>query len=486
MKILFVDPPGINKGLNTGLAYISAVLKERHDILVLDLNNNKLGFCGDPNPQMHENEMDLRLSHALAEFEPELFGVSVKTFTSHKASDIFKFVRNKRPDLRTIAGGPHITLDGFNYLSENRIDLGVQGEGEDTMVELCNCLESKSEVSGIRGIYYWQNNKLMHNPRADNIKDLDSLPFPAYDNFSSIRDNKGTFVEYPILTSRGCPYNCSYCSMPTIMGKKWRYHSPERVIKELRHAKEKYNITNFTVVDDNFTLKLDRVESICTMLIDSRMGLPWNSQNGIRADRITEEHAKIMKKSGCQFVWIGIESVDEYVFNDINKGEKLEDIKKGIRHLKQAGIKVGGFFITGLPHSTRESDLKAIEFVKKLGIYGWWFNFVPYPHTRAGEWVKTYGKSLRSSDGVLQFGSSSIEPVFETEEYPRESRIKTYTEIHIRLKYFDRMADFSLKSWKKWYNVYTRIAPYGFGVIFSFFVFLLKHNVRLLLKAVKK
>lgn len=485
MKILLVDPPGINKGLNTGLAYISAVLKEKHEILVLDLNNIKLGFCGDPNPQMPKNEMEDRLSQAITEFEPDLFGVSVKTFTCHIVSDIFRFVRNKRFDILTIAGGPHITLDGYNYIYENHIDYGIQGEGEDTILELCTCLESKSEITGIRGIYYWQNNKLMHNPRIDNIKDLDSLPFPAYDNFSSIKDNKNTLVEYPILTSRGCPYNCSYCSMPTIMGRKWRYHSPERVINELKHAKEKYNITSFTVVDDNFTLKLDRVESICTLLINTGMGLPWNSQNGIRADRISEDHAKIMMKSGCQFVWIGIESVDEQVFDDIDKGEKLGDIKTGIKHLKHAGIKVGGFFITGLPHSTRESDLKAIEFVKKLGIYGWWFNFVPYPNTRASDWVKTHGKLLRSNDGVLQFGSTSIEPVFETEEYPRESRIKTYNEIHVRLKYFERLADVSLKSWRKWYNVFTRITPYGLGAIFSFFIFLLKHNARLLLKAIK-
>jgi len=229
-------------------------------------------------------------------------------------------------------------------------------------------------------------------------------------------------------------------------------------------------------------LNSKRAKDICDLLISEKINLPWNSQNGIRADRISEDLAKKMKRSGCQYVWIGIESADEKVLKSVNKAEKLDSIEKGIEHLKKAGIRVGGFFIVGLPYSTRETDLKSIDFVKEHRIDGWWFNFVPYLHTQAWNWVLTHGKVFRSSNGALQFGTHDIEPVFETEEYPRESRMKTYNEIHIKLKYFDRLVDPSLKQWDKWRSVFKMVRPYGFGTILSFLIFIAKYNAKLVIK----
>jgi len=482
VRILFIDPPGKNKGFNTGLGYLSAILKKHHEVKVLDLNNIEIGFCGDPNPDMPIDELEERIIIAVDEFEPELFGVSMKTFTAEISKHIFKFIKVKKPKIITLAGGPHITLDGYKFIQENNIDFGIQGEGEYTTLKLSNALEKEADLENIEGIFFWRNSQLVHNPRYYPIKDLDVLPFPDYDNFSSVLVNGGRLKEYPLLTSRGCPYKCSYCSMPKIMGNKWRFHTPSRVIKELQYAKQKYHCTSFTVVDDNFTLNSKRAKDICDLLISEKINLPWNSQNGIRADRISEDLAKKMKRSGCQYVWIGIESADEKVLKSVNKAEKLDSIEKGIEHLKKAGIRVGGFFIVGLPYSTRETDLKSIDFVKEHRIDGWWFNFVPYLHTQAWNWVLTHGKVFRSSNGALQFGTHDIEPVFETEEYPRESRMKTYNEIHIKLKYFDRLVDPSLKQWDKWRSVFKMVRPYGFGTILSFLIFIAKYNAKLVIK----
>lgn len=482
MKILLVDPPGKNKGLNTGLAYLSALLRKNHEVIVLDLNNREIGQCGDPNPEIPSAQIEKEIIEVLQRFQPELFGVSVKTFTAKTAGDIFKFAKSKRPNMLTIVGGPHITLEGYKYIQENEIDYGIQGEGEYTICELCTAIEKNEGLKEIEGIYFWENDQLIHNPRTGNINDMDALPFPYYGNFTSVQNNEGRLIEYPILTSRGCPYKCSYCSMPKIMGSKWRSHSPDRVIQELLHARQKYSNTSFTVVDDNFTLNLKRVETICDMLVSENIDLPWNSQNGIRADRINNELANKMAKSGCRFVWIGIESADETVFNKINKGEKLSDIKAGIRHLKNAGIRVGGFFITGLPFSTRESDLKSVAFVKKQGIDGWWFNFVPYPYTKAFEWVQNHASILQSIDGVLQFGSSRIEPVFETDNYSKAERIRTYQEIHIRLHHFDRLADLSLTPYTRWKHVLDIVASFGKVDVAFFLLFLLKYHLQLFVR----
>jgi radical SAM superfamily enzyme YgiQ (UPF0313 family) len=236
------------------------------------------------------------------------------------------------------------------------------------------------------------------------------------------------------------------------------------------------------VVDDNFTLNTKRAEEICDLLVSEKIGLPWQSQNGIRADRVTEDLAKKMKRSGCRYVWVGVETADEEVFEKTNKGEELEDIKAGIQNLKSVGIRVGGFFIVGLPNSTRQSDMKAIDFVKELGIDGWWFNFIPYPHTLAWDWVRSHGKLLRPCEGALQYGSHDIDPVFETEEYSRESRVKTYNEIHVRLRYFDRLADLSLKQTARWQKVFKTVRPFGLMATLSLAVFIMKYNTILTIK----
>lgn len=262
------------------------------------------------------------------------------------------------------------------------------------------------------------------------------------------------------------------------MGRAWRSHTPERVVAELKQAGQKYGCTRFTVVDDNFTLDTGRAERICDLLVAENIRLPWNSQNGIRADHISPNLAAKMKRSGCHHVWIGVESADEDVFRHIKKGETLDNIREGIRALKQARIRVGGFFIVGLPLSTREADLASVNFVKAEGIDGWWFNFVPYPRTRAWDWIDAHGRWLRSPEDALQYGLGDIEPVFETDDYPRETRVRTYREIHVRLGLFERLADPFVNTKGRWRKIYSLVRPFGLGAILSFLIFILKRSVR--------
>lgn len=485
MKILLVDPPGKNKGLNTGLGYLSAVLKGSHEVSVLDLNNIEVGICGDPNPDLPIESVEEDVIRAVEEFEPDLFGISVKTFTVTIAKHIFNLVKARWPKVMTIAGGPHITLDGLKFIEEIGIDYVIRGEGEFSIVELCSALSDKRDPGNVKGLLYWKDGQIVQNPGMTTIDNLDSLPFPCYDNFSSVIRNSGRLPEYPILTSRGCPYKCTYCSMPKIMGNRWRYRNPDAVVKELQQAKARYGNTCFAVVDDNFTLNLKRVDAICDRLIAGRLNLAWNCQNGIRADRIGGELAGKMKQSGCRYVWIGIENADEEVFHRINKGEKLEDIERGIGFLKNAGIRVGGFFIVGLPHSTREADLKSVDFVKKNGIDAWWFNFVPYPHTEAWEWVRKNGKILRSPEGVLQYGTSDIKLVFETDDYSEAERIRTFKDINYRMGYFHCLFDHSTGQLDNIKRLLGEILTDNRSVLFPFLLFLIRSNVKSALRSLR-
>jgi len=167
---------------------------------------------------------------------------------------------------------------------------------------------------------------------------------------------------YPIMTSRGCPYNCIFCCVGKTSGKKWRTRDIKEVIKEIEYAKRKFNIKSFCVFDDNFTMDMERAKEFCKML--KEINLPWCAVN-CRADKVDYELLKNIKESGCEFVHFGIESADPDVFKGIEKGETLEQIEKAIHLAKKAGLKVGGSFIIGLPNSTYESEMKSLAFAKK-------------------------------------------------------------------------------------------------------------------------
>jgi radical SAM superfamily enzyme YgiQ (UPF0313 family) len=478
MRILFIDPPGKSRGLNSGLAYLAAALKESFPLRVLDLNNIPLDLCGGPNPAMPVQDAERKIRAAAEEFRPDVVGVSVKTSTAGISGHIVEFIKSGMPKIITLAGGPHITLDGRKFIAEHKVDFGVIGEGEDIALRLLKALEGEGRAEEIDGALYWQDGRLGENPPPPLRRNLDALPFPDFSAFSSVMENRGRIIEYPLLSSRGCPCDCSFCTMPSLMGRTWRSHTPERVVAELKEAGQKYGCTRFTVVDDNFTLNTGRAERICDLLVAENIRLPWNSQNGIRADHISPNLAAKMKRSGCTHVWIGVESADEDVFRHIKKGETLDNIREGIRALKQARIRVGGFFIVGLPLSTREADLASVNFVRAEGIDGWWFNFVPYLRTRAWDWIEAHGRWLRSPEDALQYGSGDIEPVFETDDYPREIRVRTYREIHVRLGLFERLADPFAKKKGRWRKVYSLVRPFGLRAILSFLIFILKRNVR--------
>lgn len=488
MKVLLVDPPGKNKGFNTGLGFLAAVLQPDHEVRVLDLNNIEVGMCGDPNPDPPLTELEALTREEIRTFAPDVFGISIKTFTADISRHLFKWAGEAKPGLVRVAGGPHIILDGFRYVRDTKVEFGVQGEGEYVLPQLVNALAGGSSVDKVTGLLRWEEGSLVQNPESDLIEELDTLPLPDYSRFTSVISNGGKLRQYPILTSRGCPFKCSYCSMPTIMGRRWRFHSPERVVEELKYARDRYGAESFTVVDDNLTLNLHRIDAISDMIIESGLTMPWNSMNGIRADRLTPESARKMADSGCYHVWIGIESADPYVFDTINKGEEFEDVKRGIRILKEAGIGVGGFFIVGLPNSTREADLKSVEFVRELGIDAWWFQFVPYPYTPANDWVQTDDtvKILRPAEGALQFGGGDIEPVFETGNYSKEERMRTYDEIHIRMGFYDRLFEPARGQIYNLGRVFSKVASHGPGAIADLGKFALTYNAKRTLRFLKK
>jgi radical SAM superfamily enzyme YgiQ (UPF0313 family) len=338
---------------------------------------------------------------------------------AHKARAI-------NPTAIIVAGGPHVIVDGYNFMKDNTIfDLAVKGEAEMVFDELV----SGKDYRTLEGIIYRENGKIIENPTRKWITDLDSLHFPNYDDFDSINiDGKAKEIEnWPLVTSRGCPYSCSYCNVPAVIGRKFRTRSGRNILEELRYAQEKYGSNEFKVLDDNFTLLMDRAKDICKLFIDEKLDMKWTCPNGIRADRLDEELCKLMHEAGCYSMSIGVESGDPVVFEKINKGEKLSDVEHGIRMAQAAGIQIHGFFIIGLVGSTPETDKRSIEFAKRMGISASWGILVPYPGTPV--WGQVLAdpnvRMLRDWKEGFHIGARP-KVVFDTPEYLAEERVRMY------------------------------------------------------------
>jgi radical SAM superfamily enzyme YgiQ (UPF0313 family) len=397
-------------GLNTGLAYLAAVLiKSGHQVRVLDLNTN-------------EENVDQRL-HAELDKAPDVVGTSIKTFTYRDAKAIIQKAHKYNPTPKYVAGGPHVTLRKAELFREiPELDALFIGEGEGIFGEYVRKFAAGEKVSSGPGILVQDGTPDV--PAAPRSYDINSFPFPEYSVFDTFSNE--IMNPYPLVTSRGCPYSCVYCSVPIVTGKRFIWRSSESVIGELKYVKEKFGVKEFIIIDDDFTLLMDHCKELCRKMIEAKLGLSWSCPNGIRADRVDLELLKLMKQAGCTSVHFGVESLCEPVFDGIKKGEKLESIVKAVKLAKEAGIKVAAYFIIGLPGSNFEREIESIEAAKRLKIENAHFNMLsPYPGTEVWSWVKEHGKFLRDTTEAFHFGGIP-DPVFETEDFPAEQRKKAF------------------------------------------------------------
>jgi radical SAM superfamily enzyme YgiQ (UPF0313 family) len=457
MKICFIEPMGVHKGLNTGLGYLCAVIKD--ETKVFDFNNNSRNV---------EERMDAIPGY-------DVIGISLKSFNVTDAVAIGKRVKNKNNFL--IVGGVHISIDGYNFLKDNeQFDVAVAGEGELLVNNLLSCLKSgEPKLEKIPGLLIRKDNKVISTGPAHRVNDLAALPFPSYKSFDSV---EGRISNYPLVTSRGCPYSCTYCCVKKVMGRKWYANTPERIIEELEYAVKEYGITRFNIQDDDFTLDMERAKTFCTVLIDNKLNLIWSCPNGIRADRVDRELLELMKKAGCFAITVGIETGNPDEFETIQKGEKLETVTSMISLAQEVGMYVYGNFIIGLPRSTLASTRKTIEFAKNLKLDSSIFNLlVPFPGTEIYDWTNANGRWLQDWKEGFMISTNPC-PVFETDDFSKEERIQAYMEANIKLRNYFAFMNEQENLLKGIFRILSVIFRYDTWGIFSHFSWLARNYWR--------
>ncbi len=417
MRILLVVPR--NKSLfggkgrtvhpHIGVAYLCAFLKQ---------NGANVAVFDDG------IEEDLSSLYGLIDtFKPELIGISIFSYCYGYAYAIIKAIREKT-GIPLVAGGPHVTAIGKRILEDAKIEFAVKQEGEFTLLELLREFSSSMpDFRGIKGLIWRDKNETIENPDRELISDLDSLPFPDYESFSIERYECYRQKNLPLITSRGCPFGCNYCSVRLSMGRKFRARSAENVFSEIDSAYKK-GFRSFDINDDCFTLDKVRAARICDLIIESGINIRFQLYNGIRVDTVDPDLLHKLKRAGCYFLSYGCEAGNDKILKAINKGITLEQVRHAVGWANEAGIPNSVNFIIGHKEETYNDAMDTIRFAESLPTdFVNFYNLLPYPGTESFEWAKLYGKFLVPQDSFLQdISYRDNKPVFETPEFTKEQR----------------------------------------------------------------
>ncbi|MFQ5455181.1 MAG: B12-binding domain-containing radical SAM protein, partial [Nitrospirota bacterium] len=301
----------------------------------------------------------------LNEFRPDVIGITAMTMKFGSAVRLAEICKKWDKESVVVIGGPHPSAMPDHIFRSPFVDFAIRGEGEVSLVKFLKMLNNGGDkFSGIMGLSYKNDNEIIHNQLPEPIKDLNTLPFPGRDilmyqkNYTS--EDMGV-----IMTSRGCPFKCSYCFH--MWGKGVRYRSVENVIEEIKWVKERYRTVQFTFKDDSFTINRKFVISLCDSLIKEGLKINWECTT--RADLIDDPLIEKMMEAGCNIIKIGVESGSARILKEMDKGEDLEDIKRAADILNRHGMFWSAYFMMGLPAETEDDIIATYRFMKELNPY---------------------------------------------------------------------------------------------------------------------
>lgn len=330
-----------------GLAYIASMLRNNNiKVRIIDANILKLS--------------NNRVLKIVSLEKPSLVGISLNLITAKSGIELSRSIK-KTTDIDICLGGPFASCNIEYVLKRSQADFIIFGEGEKPLLEICKG-ESLSKVKGIA----WKSldNNCVINEPAEMIQNLDEIPIPSYDLLPPFRLYRSRIRKSPmacIFTSRGCPYQCTFCNR-NIFGKKFRAFSAKRVIEEMGFLISKYGVKQIDILDDNFTQDLNRAEEILDLVIKKKFKILINLQNGIRVDNITYPFIKKMKKAGVFKVGIGCESANIKTLKEIKKTLDLDKVEQALKWFRKEGIITFCFFIFGFPNDTQKTIEETINF----------------------------------------------------------------------------------------------------------------------------
>jgi len=382
VDVLLVDPPfqrfmGFYRYYYPlGLAYIAAVLNRNgHTARIYDAEHSAdarslTWFEASGNYQAYLDALADEHSPEWSEFtdllhqlRPQVVGISVLSVKLRSALLLARLCKSFDSTITVVAGADHATAAPQELLLSGDIDYAVRGEGEQAMLELVECLGRGGEPGRVEGISYVKDGGVVHNGPRQPIRDLDSLPFPALESLTDLNTYRPIDLGV-VMTSRGCPYSCSYCGVATVWGRETRFRSVDNVIAEIAMLKERYGVSYVSFRDASFTLDRKRVLRLCDRLIGSGLDIEWECLT--RCDLLDGEVIDAMKRSGCAAVRVGIESGSERLQREMRRSTSLPRIREAARLLHEHGMHWTAYFMFGVPGETRDTIEDSLRLIQEI------------------------------------------------------------------------------------------------------------------------
>lgn len=318
---------------------------------------------------------------------PELVGISSFTYDINDTLLLSKTLKTINPELKIILGGVFVTHLPEEIIKDENVDFIIRGEGEYSFRDLI----SNKELESIKGLVYKDSTGVVKlHPEKAVVEDIDDLPMLAYSLIDMKRyfPTAGQCHRFPVgtmITSRGCPGNCIFCSS-SVTGKKTRYRSAENVVKDMKFLMNNYGVREIIFMDDTFTSNKKRVLEFCQIIEREKLDILWDCST--RVQFVDKNLLQTMKRSGCSQISFGVESGDENVLKDIKKSQKLEDVRQKVTIAKEVGLETRCSFIIGFPTDTLESIQRTIDFAIELDPHLVSFYIAcPFPGTEMYNWA---------------------------------------------------------------------------------------------------
>ncbi len=342
-KIVFVEPASVEHHVykkyplpRLGTIILATLLKEAgYEVRVFVENISGIGF----------EEL----------LSADLVAISTITPTVTRGYELAKVLREE--GIKVVMGGPHVTFMPEEALKF--VDYVIMGEGDDAFLNFLKAYENGEELKKIPGVCYRGENGIYISKEMARCEDINKLPFP---DFSLIENHKG-FSVYPMMTSRGCPYDCSFCSVTAMFGRRYRFVDNEKVIREIRASRAEW----IFFYDDNFAANPKRTKELLKMMLKTKTTPHWTAQ--VRVDVAKDDELiELMKASGCYTCYIGIESINPYTLESYKKKQTVDDIRRCIDKFHKTGIKLHGMFVLGADEDTKEVFKETVDFARKSGL----------------------------------------------------------------------------------------------------------------------
>lgn len=387
MRVLLVKPvtPGklvLNCIPPIGLGYLATSLRRAgfRGVEILDCVKEGWDY------QDFQREVEKR--------RPDVVGFQTFSQDLPSLSKSLKIVKRIDPKAVTIAGGPHPSgLPRETLRDFRQLDFLFCGEAERGLPKLVGALQAKKDFAQIPGLGWRDAKGRVRVNSQIFIENLDSLSFPAWDLFPPQEypdAPQGAIFRNlpvaPLVATRGCPFSCTFCAGWTISGKRVRRRSVGNVLAEIELLYRDYDIREIHFLDDNFTLDRDYVEEFCQELLKKDFRISWCCPNGVRLDTLDKRILRLMKKAGCYYVSVGLESGSDRILRLMKKGTTVSKIRKMVRTVNETGMTINGFFILGYPGESKKEALETIQLARSLDLTrAAFYNFLPLPRSEAYE-----------------------------------------------------------------------------------------------------